>query len=371
MSQHPSLKIAALSDWLPDVSLPLLIAGPCGAESEKQVLETAIALKKNTNTRIFRAGIWKPRTRPNSFEGAGSIGLQWLKKVKTETGFLTAVEVANAQHVREAINEGVDILWIGARTTVNPFSVQEIADALIGIDIPVMIKNPVNPDIQLWIGALERINQAGITKLIAIHRGFSSFKKTKYRNDPQWQIPIELKILFPDLPIICDPSHICGKKNLLAGIAQKALDMDMSGWMIESHIHPEKALSDSEQQITPLELSTLVNSLIVKKPNSHNKEFKNRLEQLRILIDEIDDELFQSLAKRMEIAEEIGAYKRDNNVTVLQIKRWENILTRQLKMAESLGLSEDFIKEILEAIHKESIQKQIQIVNKISKTDLS
>ncbi|MEO6883615.1 MAG: chorismate mutase [Bacteroidia bacterium] len=366
MNQHPTLKISALRDWLPNAGNPLLISGPCGAETEKQVLETALELKKKTAVSIFRAGIWKPRTRPNSFEGAGSIALQWLKKVKAETGLLTAVEVANAHHVHEALEGGVDVLWIGARTTANPFSVQEIADALKDVDIPVMVKNPVNPDVQLWMGALERINQAGITKLIAIHRGFSAFKKTKYRNDPQWQIPIELKLFFPELPIICDPSHICGKRNLLASVAQKALDMDMAGLMIESHIHPDKALSDAQQQITPDELAALMKGLIVKNPNSHNKEFKNRLEQLRVLMDEIDDELFQSLAKRMEIAEEIGEYKRDNNVTVLQIKRWESILNRQLKMAETLGLSEDFIKEILEAIHKESIQKQIQIVKKNS-----
>lgn len=357
------LNISPLSQWLPDSSKPVIVSGPCGAETEEQLLDTARQIAKLNKVSIFRAGVWKPRTRPNSFEGVGSIGLQWLSKVKNETGLLTAVEVANAQHVEEALKNEVDILWIGARTTVNPFSVQEIADALRGTDIPVMIKNPVNPDIQLWIGALERINQAGITKLIAIHRGFYSFGKSIYRNTPQWEIPIQLKTIFPHLPVFCDPSHICGARDLLKGVAQKALDLDMDGLMIECHNDPDNALSDAKQQIKPHDLGELLAQLVCRKSSTNNTEFENQLDELRNRIDKIDEEILIALSKRMDIVEKIGEYKRDNNVTILQIERWKNIIKSRNFYAGTLGLDEDFIKKFIELIHTESIRKQTQVMN--------
>ena len=357
------LNIKPISEWLPKAGKPLIISGPCGAETEEQVLKTAHEIAKLGKVTVFRAGIWKPRTRPNSFEGVGSVGLPWLKKVKEQTGLPTAVEVANAQHAYEALKHGVDILWIGARTTVNPFSVQEIADAIKGVDIPVMIKNPVNPDIQLWIGALERINQAGITKLVGIHRGFHSFEKTKYRNAPKWEIAIELKTMCPELPIICDPSHISGRIDLLQAVSQKALDLDMAGLMIESHIDPPSALSDAKQQVTPSQLAELLSGLTIRAAVSHNKEFTNQLEQLRHIIDEIDDELMHAMGRRMGIAVQIGEYKRDNNVTILQVNRWEEIINKRLHLANSLGLSDEFVKQLLQLVHKESIRKQTEIMN--------
>ncbi len=358
-----NLTLTPLSDWLPPVNRPIVISGPCGAETEEQVLNTAHEIAKLGRVSIFRSGIWKPRTRPDSFEGVGTKGLKWLKKVKEETSLLTTVEVANAQHAYEALKHGVDILWIGARTTVNPFSVQEIADAIAGADIPVMVKNPVHPDLQLWIGALERINKAGITKLIAIHRGFHNSSQSKYRNAPQWEIPIELKTSCPELPLICDPSHICGRTNLLQQVAQKALDLDFAGLMIESHISPATALSDAKQQVTPAGLGELLSSLIIRNPDSSSTDFANRLEQLRSIIDEIDEELIESLGKRMGISRKIGEYKRDNNVTILQVKRWEDIIRKHVGNSEQLGLSGDFVKAIFTAIHKESIRKQTEVMN--------
>lgn len=355
--------ILALNEWFLAKKEPLIISGPCSAESEKQVVDTALELKKLGCVSVFRAGVWKPRTRPGSFEGKGSIAFEWLKKVKQELGFLITTEVANAQHVEEALKNNIDILWIGARTTVNPFYVQEIADALKGIDIPVIIKNPVNPDIGLWAGAIERINKSGITKIIAAHRGFFSFEKTPYRNPPQWQLPIELKTLFPKLPLVCDPSHICGNAHMLADVSQKALDLDMDGLMIESHINPALALSDADQQITPEELGKILASLVYRKKSTQNSDFHTKLEQLRSIIDEIDSELLSILSRRMQLVEKIGEYKRDNNITVLQLERWMEILRTRAFSGNTLGLDEDFLKKLLTLVHKESIRIQTDIMN--------
>lgn len=341
---------------------PLVMAGPCSAETEEQVMETARQLKEN-GINIFRAGIWKPRTRPNTFEGVGKEGLPWLKKVHNELGMLTATEVANANHVFEALKYGVDILWIGARTTANPFAVQEIADALEGVDIPVLIKNPVNPDVELWIGAFERLNQAGIKKLAAIHRGFSTYGKTFYRNDPQWQIPIELKRRIPDLPMITDPSHICGNRELLFEISQEAMDLNFDGLIIESHICPDKAISDAGQQITPKALKELLDKLVLRKPNIENTLIMNSLEDLRQEIDKYDDKLLDILASRMMVAEKIGLYKKEHNLTILQSGRWDELLQERTRKAMKKGLSEEFIIKVLRAIHQESINRQTKIMN--------
>lgn len=340
---------------------PLIIAGPCSAESEKQVIDTAKNLAKH-NIQIYRAGIWKPRTRPNTFEGHGSKALPWLKKVKEETGMYTATEVANVKHVLEALKFGIDILWIGARTTANPFAVQEIADALKGMDIPVLVKNPINPDAELWIGALERLNEAGIKQLAAIHRGFSSYEKSIYRNEPQWQIPIELKRRIPDLPIITDPSHICGSWERLFEISQKAMDLDFDGLIIESHINPDEALSDAQQQITPDELKALLGKIVLRNPDIANGQ-KNTLEELRVIIDKYDDELVNLFEKRMKVADKIGHYKKENNITILQTRRWDEILTKRIQQGGLKGLSSDFITKIFRAIHQESINHQEKIMN--------
>jgi chorismate mutase len=357
------LNILPLSAWLPVSELPFVIAGPCSAETENQVLETAHELAKIPQVKVFRAGIWKPRTRPSSFEGVGSKGLKWLQRVQQETDLLTTVEVANPQHVKEALDNGVDILWIGARTVVNPFSVTEIANALNGVDIPVMIKNPLNPDLKVWIGALERINQAGIKKLIAIHRGFSFFNRSPYRNAPMWEIPIELKTNFPDLPVIVDPSHICGETAMLLSTSQKALDLEMNGLMIESHIRPQEALTDKQQQITPLVLGELLTNLILRKEYG-TIEFETRLEKLRSEIDKLDEELIDILARRMMIVDEIGKYKKQNNITILQLKRWSEIIRDRVNGGVSLGLSRDFLLKLLETLHEESIQRQTDVMNR-------
>ncbi len=358
------LDIIPLHEWINFNSRPLIISGPCSAESREQILQTAKALAKTGIVNVFRAGIWKPRTRPDSFEGVGKKGLDWIKEVKEKTGLLTCVEVATPEHIELAIINGVDMLWIGARTTVNPFSVQEIAEALKGFDIPVMIKNPVNPDLKLWLGAIERINHAGIHKIIAIHRGFNSYESAPYRNAPIWEIPIELMRLCPDLPIICDPSHITGNAFLLESVCQKALDLEMDGLMIESHINPKYALSDKEQQITPAELEKLISQLIIRTNETDNDEFLNKLKELRFEIDKVDVELIQLLSKRMEIVEKIGYYKKENNITILQIKRWNNIVKESLELGEKLGLSKEFLVKLLRLIHEESIQKQTEIFNK-------
>ena len=358
-----NLKLQPLNTWLDTKNEPLLISGPCSAETEEQLLATAHLLAKTGKVSVLRAGIWKPRTRPGEFEGIGSIGLTWLKRAKEETGLPTAVEVANAKHVEEALAAGVDILWVGARSTVNPFTVQEIADALKGVDIPVLVKNPVNPDIQLWIGALERINNAGITKLGAIHRGFSSFEKTAFRNEPMWELAIQLKTLAPDLPIINDPSHICGNRELIQYVAQKALDLDMQGLMIESHLDPSVAWTDAKQQVTPAALSDLMNLLTLRKPEIKDKDFIDKLADLREHIDKIDDQIIQKIAERMQIVQKIGEYKRDNGVTILQVNRWDQIMNKRSSFASALKLDLNFTGKLLELIHSESIRKQTEIMN--------
>jgi len=358
-----NLDIQPLSSWLKVSSEPLLIAGPCSAETEDQLIATAHLLANTGKVSVLRAGIWKPRTRPGEFEGIGSIGLQWLKRARQETGLPTAVEVATAKHVEEALAAGVDILWVGARSTANPFTVQEIADALRGVDIPVMVKNPVNPDISLWCGALERLNNAGIKKLAAIHRGFSSYEKTAFRNEPMWELAIQLKTLCPELPIINDPSHICGNRELIQYISQKALDLDMQGLMIESHIDPSVAWTDAKQQVTPQALSDLMDILTLRKAESRDKEFADKLAELRTQIDKLDDQIIQKMAERMQIVEKIGEFKRDNGVTILQVSRWDEIMNKRSSFAQALKLDLNFTGKLLELIHSESIRKQTLIMN--------
>lgn len=357
------INIHSLSSWFPVTALPVVIAGPCSAETEEQVMSTALGLARIPQVRVFRAGIWKPRTRPSSFEGVGKKGLKWLRKVKRETGLLTTVEVANPGHVKEALDHDMDILWLGARTVVNPFSVQEIAEVMEGLDIPVMVKNPLNPDIRIWIGALERLNQSGITKLIAIHRGFSFFNRTPFRNAPMWEIPIELKTLFPELPVFTDPSHICGETGILLPISQKSIDLEMDGLMIEVHIRPGEALTDREQQITPDQLKELLGGLILRA-ESGPIEFENKLEELRSEIDKLDEELIDILAQRMRIVDEIGKYKKENNITILQLKRWNHIIRDRVNAGIRLGLSREFILKLLEAVHEVSIQRQTDVMNR-------
>ena len=360
------LNITPISEWLPGVKKPLIIAGPCSAESEEQVLSTAREIAALGRVNILRAGIWKPRTRPNNFEGIGEIGLEWLAKAKVETGLLTTTEVATPEHVELCLKHKVDILWIGARTTVNPFSVQAVADALKGVDIPVLVKNPINPDYQLWLGAMERINLAGITKLGAIHRGFSSAEKTPFRNVPGWGMAIEFKRNFPDVPIINDPSHIAGNRDLISYVAQKALDLDFDGLMIESHIQPSVALSDAAQQVTPERLGEILNELTVRETTSDNPEFIDHLAELRKQIDELDEEIVQKIATRMKVAQKIGEFKRDNEVTILQMSRWEEIIDKRIALGTALGLDDDFTKDLYQLIHKQSIRKQEEVMNKES-----
>lgn len=358
-----NLNIEPFEKWgLKKTERPLVIAGPCSAETEEQMLETARELK-DIGIEIFRAGIWKPRTRPNSFEGVGKKGLEWMRMVKEETGMLVSTEVANAKHAFEALKFGIDIIWIGARTAANPFAVQEIADAIQGVDIPVLVKNPINPDVELWIGALERINKAGINKIGAIHRGFSTYEDTEFRNHPQWQIPIELRRRMRDLPIICDPSHIAGKSELVFEVSQKAMDLSHSGLIIETHINPKKALSDARQQLTPSQLVDLLNRLILREPLSDDPKFLHSLEDLRRKIDIIDDELMEILGKRMKIADRIGEYKKQNNIRILQTARWDEILNRVADRGSKNGLSEEFISRLFKAVHQESINRQEKIMN--------
>lgn len=355
------LKIDPLSTWGLPSKRPLIISGPCSAESEEQVLETAKRLD-GQGIDILRAGIWKPRTRPGSFEGVGRIALPWLKKAGQQLGKPIAVEVATREHVFECLKAGVDILWIGARTTANPFSVQEIADALEGVDIPVIVKNPVNPDLQLWIGALERINRAGITRIGALHRGFSSYDKSKYRNKPMWEIPIELKRIYPELPLFSDPSHISGNRELISSLSQKALDLDFDGLMIEAHRLPADAWSDADQQVTPERLGEIVKGLVIRdqKPDVA----ANKLDEMRAGIDRIDNYVLEILAERMDIAEKIGEFKRDNKMTILQSGRWDQIVQDRAELGLSKGLTEEFVKELFEAVHQESIRHQTKVMNK-------
>lgn len=354
-----------LRTWLDDFNLshPLVIAGPCSAETEDQVLKIAHELK-NSDVTIFRAGIWKPRTRPGGFEGVGEIGLKWLKKAKEETGMLIATEVATANHVKLALAYGVDVLWIGARTTANPFAVQEIADALQGTDKIVLLKNPVNPDLSLWLGGLERLYNADIKKLGVIHRGFSTYEKTKYRNIPEWQIPIELQNRFPDLPLICDPSHITGKRDMIFEVSQQALNLNYDGLIIETHIDPENAWSDAAQQVTPKTLKQIFLDLRIRKETEISEIYNKKLENLRLQIDETDSKIIDILSKRMKISDEIGRLKKSHNVAVLQNVRWKKMLDRVIEEGKNKGLTEEFILALFKAIHQESIVHQEKIVNK-------
>ena len=340
----------------------LIISGPCSAETPEQVMETALGVKE-AGAKLLRAGIWKPRTRPNSFEGVGSPGLKWLKAAGEATGLPVTTEVANVKHVYEALRTGIDILWIGARTTTNPFAVQEIADALEGVDIPVMIKNPVNPDLALWMGAMERIEKAGIKKIGAIHRGFSTYGPGRFRNDPHWEIPIELKRQLPNIPLVCDPSHICGKRDLLAEISQEACDLNFDGLMLESHPNPDKALSDAKQQITPQVLGELLNNLVHRDTVSTDPVFRNALEGFRNQIDSLDQKLIEVLAERMDIVRKIGEYKLANNITILQSNRWNQIVEERIASAKTKGLGDSIMKEILDQIHQESIRQQTEVMN--------
>lgn len=354
-----------LRQWLEDFKLshPLVIAGPCSAETEEQMLDIAHQLK-NSDVSIYRAGIWKPRTRPGGFEGVGAIGLKWLQKAKEETGLLMAVEVANAHHVQLALEHDIDVLWIGARTTVNPFAVQEIADALEGTDRIVLIKNPVNPDLALWIGGVERLYNAGIKKLGVVHRGFSTYEKTKYRNIPEWQLAIELQDRFPYLPIICDPSHITGKRDMIQQVSQQALDLNYDGLMIETHNNPDKAWSDAAQQVTPEALKQILKNLVIRNKFVEAEAFNDKLSKLRLRIDEYDSKLIEILGKRMRIADEIGVIKKENNVAILQNRRWKEILERMKAGGSEESLGEDFILQLFRAIHQESISHQQKVINK-------
>lgn len=342
---------------------PLIISGPCSAETPEQVLETALRLAATGKVDVLRAGIWKPRTKPGLFEGIGAVGLPWLMQAKKITGLPVTVEVATAKHVQEALQHEVDMLWIGARTTVNPFSVQEVADALRGADIPVLIKNPINPDLELWSGAIERLQKAGIRQIGMIHRGFSSYGNTEYRNAPMWHLPIEMKRRFPGMLLICDPSHICGNRHLLQAIAQKSINLDFGGLMIESHIDPDNAWSDAKQQITPETLSAMLNELVWRSESSSEKDFISALTTLREQINQMDDELLDLLGQRMKIADQIGMYKKQNNITILQTRRWNEILERAFQKGELLGLSPEFITRYFDAVHLESINHQNKIMN--------
>lgn len=354
-----------LRTWLDDFQLnhPLVIAGPCSAETEEQVLKIAHELK-NSDVSIFRAGIWKPRTRPGGFEGVGEIGLKWLQKAKAETGLLMATEVATAAHVKLALENDIDVLWIGARTTVNPFAVQEIADALQGTDKIVLLKNPVNPDLSLWIGGLERLYNANIKKLGVIHRGFSTYEKTKYRNNPEWQIAIDLQNRFPDLPLICDPSHITGKRDMIQEVSQQALDLNYDGLIIETHIDPDNAWSDAAQQVTPETLKQMFINLRVRKVSDDESEYNQKMAKLRMQIDEFDGKLLEILGNRMKVADKIGLLKKEKNVAILQNQRWNEILGKMILEGEEKGLSNEFVMHLFKAIHQESISHQEKVINK-------
>ena len=353
-----------LKTWLDDLNLdhPLVVAGPCSAETEDQVLKIAHELK-DSDVNYFRAGIWKPRTRPGNFEGVGALGLKWLQKVKAETGMKTATEVANAAHVKLALEHDIDLLWIGARSTVSPFIVQEIAEALEGTDKIVLVKNPVNPDLALWLGGIERLYSADIKNLGVIHRGFSTYEKTRYRNNPEWQIAIELQNRFPDLPLICDPSHITGKRDMIFEVSQTALDLNFNGLMIETHTDPDNAWSDAAQQVTPETLIQLMEDLKIRKETDTEADYRNALNTLRTQIDVIDHQLIDILGKRMKIADAIGELKKDKNVAVLQSKRWNEILGKMILEGEQNKLSEEFILRVFKAIHQESINHQEKIMN--------
>jgi len=342
---------------------PLIISGPCSAETPEQLLSTARGLKATGQVDLLRAGIWKPRTKPGMFEGVGKKGLPWLQEARAVTGLPIMIEVATAKQVEEALAHQIDVLWLGARTTVNPFSVQEVADALKGASVPVFIKNPINPDLELWAGAVERIERAGIQRIGLIHRGFSTFAQTPYRNAPLWHLAIEMKLRFPTLLLVNDPSHICGRRDLLAAIMQRAIDLDMDGLMIESHIQPDQAWSDAAQQVTPEALRSLLDQLIWRNDDTHSVDYHSALDQLRQQINQLDEEILQLLGRRMQLAEQIAQYKKENNITILQAGRWQEIMERTLARAEELQLSRQFITQYLDALHMESIQHQQKILD--------
>jgi chorismate mutase len=359
-----NLDIIPLKDWGLNTQRPLVMAGPCSAETEEQVLKIASQLDK-TKVNVYRAGIWKPRTRPNSFEGVGSVGLRWLQLVKQEYGLKTATEVANVKHVYEALKAGIDVIWIGARTSANPFAVQEIADSLRGVDIPVFVKNPVNPDLELWIGAIERIHQAGISRVGAIHRGFSSYDKSKYRNTPHWQIAIDLKRKLPQVPLINDPSHITGNADLIEVVSQKAMDLNFDGLMIETHCNPPKAWSDAKQQITPFRLHEILNNLVLRKEYIDGSLMDDTLEELRAKIDYLDNELLEVLLHRMDIVAKIGEWKKQHGISIYQSARFESIMDAARLKSMNIGLKEDFAEIIFKSIHEESISIQTAILNSV------
>ncbi len=341
---------------------PLVIAGPCSAESESQVFETAVKIKA-AGIGVFRAGIWKPRTHPDTFEGVGANGLDWLVKVKSELGMKICTEVANAKHLAECMERGVDMVWIGARTTANPFLVQEIADALRGTDIPVLVKNPVNPDIDLWIGALERLFRSGVKKLGVVHRGFSTVEKIPYRNSPEWQIAIEFRSKYPQLPFFCDPSHIGGDRKYIEEISQRSLDLGLDGLMIESHCNPSCAMSDSRQQLTPEDLCAMLGRLVVRNVDSDSPEYRENIYQLRAKIDVVDENILYMLGSRMKISRQIGEYKKKNNIAILQTARWDSLLDKVISKGAEYGLSEKFVTTLFNAIHEASVQEQNAILD--------
>lgn len=357
------MEIFQFENWFNNnIDTPFLIAGPCSAESNDQVMETARAIDKLNKVTLFRSGIWKPRTHPDSFSGVGVKGLKWLQQVKKETSLRTIVEVAVPKHVEQCIAHEIDAVWIGARTTSSPFAVQELCEALSGTNLPVFVKNPINPDIALWIGAIERLLKGGINKIAAIHRGFFPFETTSLRNIPKWEVPIELKQNFHELPIICDPSHISGNVDYIKMIAQKALNLNMDGLMIETHINPSSALSDAEQQLTPQALEELISKLVIRKSSSSDVNFASLLDKLRNQIDSIDQQYLELLAQRMDIVKKIGSYKKENNVAILQLDRWEEIIATRMDLAERIGLDKEFVMNFLKSVHKESIQIQTKVM---------
>jgi chorismate mutase len=345
-----------------EATRPFLITGPCSAESPEQVMNVSKEIAKNGNAHVLRAGIWKPRTRPDSFEGMGDIALPWLVDAGKETGLPVTTEIANRHHAELALKSGIDILWIGARTTVNPFAIQEIADVLRGVDIPVMVKNPVNPDLELWNGAFERLEKAGLKELVAIHRGFSVYKHPKYRNVPTWELPIALRERLPDLPIICDPSHITGRRDLLLEVSQKAMDLNFDGLMIETHPNPDKAWSDAAQQVTPEGLKNIIDQLVLRSKDICISDI-SALDELRHKIGDLDDKIFDLLSARMSMSEEVGLFKREHNITILQQEHWTRIITSRLSKSVDYKLSERFVRQIMDAMHQESIRHQTKIMN--------
>jgi chorismate mutase len=359
------LDILPLQEWALFDGRPLkVIAGPCGAETREQVLQTAGELK-DSGVGVLRAGIWKPRTYPGSFEGVGAEGLAWLIEAREKYGVKVITEVAGARHVKQCLDAGVDALWIGARTTANPFLVQEIADALEGTDIPVLVKNPPSPDLDLWIGALERLNGAGVTKFGVIHRGFTTFEKKKYRNDPQWQVAIEMRSRFPYLPFFVDPSHLGGSKDYIPEISQRSLDLGFEGLMIESHCNPSVALSDAKQQLTPAELRDLLyNQVVVRDKDSDAPQWKENIDQLRAKIDIIDENILYALGSRMNVSRQIGEYKKENNIAILQTSRWDKVLSKVVEKGKDYGLTEKFLKDVFTAIHEASVEVQNEIISK-------